>query len=305
MNASIIDTDRPQETFETAREWIRLLGGEAVGGRSWTAASSLAIAHFRFRRLEDETEAPALPFHYVSLAMAGSLKIEAKVGGRRVVGRMRSGQSMIMVANRENRWRWNAATEETFVFMRPEFLRAVAEETGTPDCEIRDQFVFEDSHLRRTLQGIITELSSTEIGSALFTDIAAQAIAARLIARHRKQEPHAGQTSLTAPQLKRVFSLIDDRLGEDDIDLAALADAAGTSRFHFLRCFRATTGKSPLQYVTQQRVELAKKLLRDTRLTILDIAGRVGFASQSHFGQVFLRQTGVSPKVWRSQIRSH
>lgn len=268
--------------------------------QSWFANDALAIGHFRFSPIEEEIEAPALPFHYVSLTLNGSLNIEASVGGRRVDVRIRSGQSMIMAANRDNRWRWDGPTEETLVFLCPDFVHAVAEETGRPDKEIHDQLVFEDAHLRRSLLGIGAELSAAGGPSPLFLDMAAQAVAARLLARHHCGSRSTGPASLTVQQLRRILSLVEDSLG-GEIDLASLADAAGTSRFHFLRCFRATTGMSPHQWITQLRIERAKALLAEGRLSVLEISSRVGFESQSHFGQVFRRQTGISPREWRAQ----
>lgn len=292
-----------RDPLQTARQWIEKLGGEQVRAQSWFATDFLAIGHFRFRPLDEEIEAPALPFHYVSLTVNGSLKIEANVGGRRVDVRIRSGQSMIMAANRENRWRWDGPTEETLVFLCPTFLNAVAEQTGAPLTEICDRFVFEDAHLRRTILGIGAELTTAGGPSPLFLDLAAQAVATRLLARHRAGNCSAGPTSLTALQLRRILSQVEDRLGRD-IDLSTLADAAGVSRFHFLRCFRATTGMSPHQWVTQLRIERAKAMLTEGRMSVLEISSLVGFESQSHFGLVFRRHTGVSPREWRAQSGS-
>ena len=301
MSAAGLTSSR--DPLQTARQWIEKLGGEQVRAESWFATDCLAIGQFRFRPLAEEIEAPALPFHYVSLTVNGKLKIEANVGGRQVDVRIRSGQSMLMAANRDNRWRWDGPTEETLVFLCPAFLNAVGEETGAPVAEIRDRFVFEDAHLRRTILGIGAELATPGGPSTLFLDMAAQAVATRLIARHLVGNCSAGPTSLTAQQLRRILSLVEDKLGQD-IDLASLADAAGVSRFHFLRCFRATTGMSPHRWVTQLRIERAKSLLAEGRMSVLEVSGLVGFESQSHFGHVFRRYTSVSPREWRSQSGS-
>lgn len=291
-----------QDPLQTAHHWIDRLGGERAPERPWFATRSLAIGRFRFKSLHEEIEAPPLPFHYVSLTHRGKLKIQANVGGRRIDVSIRSGQSMIMTANRDNRWRWDGPTEETLLFLCPKFLASVADEAGKPVAEIRDRFVFEDAHLRRTIVGIEAELEANAAPPPLFLDLAAQAVAARLLARHRVGGRGAGPTSLTAQQLRRILAVVEEKIGLT-IDLAALAEAAGVSRFHFLRCFRATTGMSPHQWITQLRMERAKAMLADGRLSVLEIAGIVGFESQSHFGQVFLRHTGATPREWRMQAR--
>ncbi len=290
------------DPLKTARHWIDRLGGEQALGRPWFATRSLAIGRFRFRSLDEEIDAPPLPFHYISLTLRGRLKIQANVGGRRVDVSIRSGQSMIMTANRDNRWRWDGPTEETLLFLCPKFLASAAEETGKPVAEIRDRFVFEDAHLRRTIMGIEAELTASSEPPPLFLDLAAQAVAARLLARHHVGGRGSGPTSLTAQQLRRILAVVEERIGLT-IDLATLAEAAGISRFHFLRCFRATIGISPHQWITQLRIERAKAMLAEGRRSVLEIAGIVGFESQSHFGQVFRRHTGATPREWRMQAR--
>lgn len=299
---SAIAPTAAEDPAQTARRWISRLGGEGRGPNSWAVTPALAVGHFRFLPLREEIEAPTLPFHYISLTLNGALRIVADVGGKRVNVRVRSGQSMIMTADRDNRWRWDAETEDALVFLRPEFLSAVAEEAGERSVEIRDRFVFDDAHLGRTLLGIASELAAPGGPSRLFLDLAAQAVAARLLGRHRAGPCKAGQTALTAQQLRRILDLVEDRLAEE-LDLAMLAEAAGISRFHFLRCFRATTGLSPHRWVTGLRVARAKVHLAEGRLSVLEIAERVGFESQSHFGLVFRRHTGLSPTAWRAQSR--
>ncbi|MBW4457904.1 MAG: helix-turn-helix transcriptional regulator [Nostoc indistinguendum CM1-VF10] len=57
-------------------------------------------------------------------------------------------------------------------------------------------------------------------------------------------------------------------------------------------------GLSPHQYVLQNRVERAKKLITVCDSNLTDIALQVGFYDQTHFGKAFKRTVGVSPKVF-------
>jgi AraC family transcriptional regulator len=66
--------------------------------------------------------------------------------------------------------------------------------------------------------------------------------------------------------------------------------------------FRQAVGVPPHAYVTEQRLAAARHLLlAQPRLTIDDIARRVGFSSASHFATAFRRQTGVSPSAFRAR----
>ena len=90
-----------------------------------------------------------------------------------------------------------------------------------------------------------------------------------------------------------------DRAYAEPLDLNALADAAGCSRFHFLRSSRAAYGETPGAYPTRRRVERAKDLLRVTTLSVTEICFLVGFASLGSFSARFARLAGCSPSAYR------
>lgn len=286
--------------LESGRQWVAQLGGQGLLPTSYAVTPAFAVGYFRFEPLIEEIEAPSLPFHYISVTLGAPLRIEANVGDKRVNVRVRKGQSMIMAAGRNNSWRWDGPTDDAFIFLRPEYLKGVAEQTGISNHDILDRFVFEDAGLRRTILAIIDELSATGSPSRLFLDMAAQSLAQRLLRRHCGNAPSCDAAVLTAPQLRRIIELVHEHL-DGDIDLEMLAEAAGVSRFHFVRGFKATTGQSPHKWLTAQRMEHAKTLLRQTRLSMINIAAAVGFESQSHFGQVFRAHTGTTPSHWRSR----
>ncbi|WP_414621166.1 helix-turn-helix transcriptional regulator [Calothrix sp. CCY 0018] len=86
-----------------------------------------------------------------------------------------------------------------------------------------------------------------------------------------------------------------------EIKLSDLANLAGISQFHFSRLFKKSLGISPNQYVIKQRVEKAKLLLKNSELSVTDIAFPSGFNSHSHFGKYFRQFTGFTPKQYRAE----
>ncbi len=78
------------------------------------------------------------------------------------------------------------------------------------------------------------------------------------------------------------------------ITLEELADIVGFSPYHLLRTFRSTVGLTPHDFLTQIRVERAKRLLRRGN-TISDIAVDTGFVDQAHFTRRFKAIVGVTP----------
>jgi AraC family transcriptional regulator len=83
------------------------------------------------------------------------------------------------------------------------------------------------------------------------------------------------------------------------ITLEELAALAHLSPFHFARCFKATLGLAPHQYVIARRMELAKQLLVTSTLPVAEIAWTIGYENISHFRRIFALHTGVTPGVMR------
>jgi AraC-like DNA-binding protein len=99
-------------------------------------------------------------------------------------------------------------------------------------------------------------------------------------------------------RMKRVVDYVDAHLSRR-ITLANMSAAAGLTRMHFAGQFRAATGMRPHDYVLQRRIDRAQELLRDPKLTLVDVALSVGFQTQAHFTTVFKRLAGQTPHRWR------
>jgi AraC-like DNA-binding protein len=100
--------------------------------------------------------------------------------------------------------------------------------------------------------------------------------------------------------LRRARDLIDRRYAEP-LDLSALADEAGVSKYYFLRCFAATYGLTPGAYLAQRRVERAQDLLRATNLTVTEVCRLVGYDSLGSFSSRFKALVGVSPSAYQAR----
>lgn len=98
--------------------------------------------------------------------------------------------------------------------------------------------------------------------------------------------------------LRRARDLIDRHFAER-VDLDAMARAAGFSRYHFARAFRAAYGETPGAYLTRRRVERAQDLLRSANLTVTEICHLVGFSSLGSFSAKFAELVGVPPTEYR------
>jgi AraC-like DNA-binding protein len=94
-----------------------------------------------------------------------------------------------------------------------------------------------------------------------------------------------------------------DRDWSERLDLDSIAAAAGYSRYHFVRLFKATYGETPGRYLTRRRVERAGDLLRSANLTVTEICMVVGFSSLGTFCTRFKEQVGMTPTEFRERAR--
>lgn len=86
------------------------------------------------------------------------------------------------------------------------------------------------------------------------------------------------------------------------VDHAALEQVSGLSPSRLQALFREVTGYPPLDYLRRLRVEEARRLLADSRLSVKEIAARTGFRDTSHFSRVFRRVDGLSPAHFRDAL---
>ena len=100
------------------------------------------------------------------------------------------------------------------------------------------------------------------------------------------------------PRVRRAIELMQSRLGEK-LTVESLSRKVGLGRFHFLRIFRACTGETPYAYLTQLRLERAKKLIL-AGYPLTEVALRVGFYDQSHLNRHFRKSFGESPARYRA-----
>ena len=90
---------------------------------------------------------------------------------------------------------------------------------------------------------------------------------------------------------------IDDNYS-NPIDLDHIADEAFFSKFHFIRIFKKTYGKTPHQYLTYVRIEKSKILL-NSDMPISEVCYEVGFDSITSFTGLFKRIAGQTPSAWQ------
>ena len=107
-------------------------------------------------------------------------------------------------------------------------------------------------------------------------------------------------SALDDPRLSKVIEAILDR-PEEGYTVEGMADIAAMSRATFVRHFEKCFARTPMDYLRDIRLRRGAQLLQVGSLPVDGVAGKVGYASRSHFSKAFLEQYGVSPAEFRKQ----
>lgn len=257
---------------------------------------------------EEAFDMPAVNEPFIVWIVAGEATTEEReLGGELVTTHIRPGSLFLTMAGAPYAFRWKRLSPEPLQVVllllgMPIFESALQELYGerAQEAHFRNASGAEDAPLVALLASLRGELVQPN-GSALFVRGMADAIAVHL-ARHYV-DVGASQlegSALPAYKLRLVTLWMGEHLAEP-FSLATLANIAGMSEFHFNRLFKKATGLPPSQYHIRLRMEAARRMLRETATSIVDVAAQVGYSNPSHFAQQFRKETGLSPSDYRRQ----
>lgn len=154
--------------------------------------------------------------------------------------------------------------------------------------------------LRNLLLLLLKESETAGREGTLYADSLMTALAIRLLFASRSERQPADTD--VSPLPRRLLRRVLDRMRADlteTVDLATLASETGYSRAHFLRMFRAATGRSPHRYLLELRLAEAQALIASRPIPLIDIAAACGFSSHAHLTTAFRSRFGVTPSAYR------
>jgi len=265
---------------------------------------------FRVSLLSDppgQISIPALRSTNVSIHVGPSVKVTCRRGGLRHRGTAVHGDIDIIPAVTPGVWEINERDTALVLSLSPELLARVAVDLDLDPCrlEIRNRFLVRDAQLENIGWALKAEMESGYPSGHLFVEGLALSVATRLVRSHSSRslpEPGKQNGRLSDSRLRQVVSYIEANLSQD-ISLGDIAAVAGVSVSHFKSLFRESVGLPAHQYLIRRRVERAKSLLYEGKLSVSQIALETGFAHQSHLAHHMRRLLGVSPKKLRDMPR--
>ncbi len=200
--------------------------------------------------------------------------------------------------------RWEGEDRYLQIRIAAPFIQQVAQEAfelNPEQVEILPEFRMRDSQIEAIALMLLAELQQAHSGSRLYVESLANVLAVHLLRQYATSQIKpltCYRSGLPERQLTHVLDYIQEHL-DQEIRLSDLANLVGISRFHFSHLFKQSLGVSPYQYLLRQRIEQVKRLLKQTDLSILEIALTCGFSSHSHLGKQFRQLTGMTPKAYR------
>jgi len=251
-------------------------------------------------------ELPALRNTIVSVHFGPSVEMLCRRGGLRHRGTAVHGDIDIIPPETPSEWEIKEKDNAFALSISPELLGRVAEELDieASRIEIRNLFQIRDIQLESIAWALKSEMECGYPSGRVYLDSLAVSVAARLIRCHSSLAtvPQSQSGRLSGRRLKDVLSFIEDNLNQN-MSLEDIARVAGLSVSHFKTLFREAVGIPAHQYLIRRRVDRAKSLLVEDKMTISEIAFETGFAHQSHLARHMRRLLGVSPKALRQSMR--
>jgi AraC family transcriptional regulator len=266
-------------------------------------SAGIELAHFRHS--SDSIPASVEQQHVILIhtEVPSGTQVEQTTDGRYQIAEMRTGDVIIVPAYSTCSSSWNREHSYLALIVKPNvFEKWLREYISGNSVELLPQFMVSDSLLFGVGNALKRELQTSGLGGQLYIDALLGALFAHLLQYYCTQKPiHETYVSgLPKYKLQQILDYIHAHL-DQELALADLAAIAQITPNYFATQFKQSTGFAPHQYVIQQRIERAKKLLTNGEEKIADIACQVGFAHQSHLTRHFKRLVGVTPKQFLIQ----
>jgi AraC family transcriptional regulator len=299
----------PVPETTSAEAFERYVGGQclvACRGKAWRDIKAWIIAP---PREADMVHLPSVSEPFLAWSVSGEAEFQEREGkGPWVTHRIKRGSFFLTSGGAPYDCRWKATGPEPFqsmaVFIALPLLQRALEEVFGDDAahaRLRDLSAFNDVALNSLMERVHEELLRKK-ASPLYLQGLAQAIAIHLARNYAETagESRSGSPSLPGYKLKQITDWMAENLAEE-FNLDRLAEQAGLSKFYFNRLFKGALGMSPSRYHINLRMDEARRLLRETKKSVVEVALDVGYANPSHFAQLFRKETGLSPSDYRQQ----
>lgn len=268
--------------------------------------SEVQVQIFRHRTTSRNLTIPAVAEPLLVLVVSGAALVEERVGDQEWTANAVAADDFFLTMSPvpyEMRWQTecDAGFEVVHVYLSQRLLDLAARDIFVDQhVRLREVSGERDHEISGLMRSLYREMTSSRQASALYLQGIGQALAVHLVRCYRDGSSGLSKQVYALPAYKLHRAIEAMRTGLDsEFSLERLASDASMSISHFSRMFRKATGRSPSQYFIHMRMEMARQLLLESDLSIVNVALDVGYNSPSHFAQVFRRHTGATPREYR------
>jgi AraC family transcriptional regulator len=273
-----------------------VLSSKQIG---WQGLSYLEFNHPSYQVGENTKDC-----HLLLISLSPGVSQSMRIDGRSYNNIGNTGEVSIVPAKAMSSAGWHGSSEFALLTLSPKFVQEVGCESVNSDVvELIPKYAIQDPLIYQIALSLKQDIEANSPTGKLFGESAATMLAARILQQHavRRLKQPSEEDGLSSYLLPRVLEYIQIHVSQE-LSIAELAQMAGMSTYYFIRLFKKSMHITPRQYIIQQRIELAKKLLRSRELSIVEISSQCGFTSQSHLTTVFHQVTNTTPKAYQQGL---
>ncbi len=271
------------ETTSVAH-FVKYVGGKYIAGSRGNAWRDIKAWIIQLPPSALAMTLPAVSEPFLALTLSGEVAFDEREGkGPWTSHRLKEGSFFLTSGGAPYECRWRSLSSKPFqtllAFIELPLLERAFREVfraEAPYRRLRDLSAFTDTTLAFYMQQLRRELYEKKASALAVTGIAQ--ITALHLARHYAEPLVAkpsGSPSLPGYKVEQITRWLAEHLAEE-FNLDRVAAQVGISKFYFERLFNNAMAMTPLQYQIELRLEEARRRLRETSDSIVDIAASVG-----------------------------
>ena len=158
-------------------------------------------------------------------------------------------------------------------------------------------FFYNNIELAGTINKLIKECMGTSITKDAIADITLQELIIRIVQTQSLKKFESEIIDVTSP-ITASINFIRENIRES-INLKQLSGKACMSTTSFYRSFKRELGMSPIEFILNEKIKYAKKLLSNPKINIAEVSYATGFEDYNYFIRLFKKYEGVTPKQYQ------
>ncbi|WP_026976973.1 AraC family transcriptional regulator [Flavobacterium tegetincola] len=167
------------------------------------------------------------------------------------------------------------------------------------ELDFHNYFFYNNIDLATTINKLMRECMSTSITKDVLADLTLQELLVRIIQTQTiKELDNPNLTVSKNKPINYITEYIQKNLKED-VSLKKLSSITSMSTTSFYRFFKRELGMSPLEFILNEKLKCAKKLLKNPSIQINEVCYLSGFENANYFSRLFKKHEGMTPKQYQ------